>query len=397
MIHENSVGKTEISRMIARHQYIEAVTRLLKRNPVVAILGARQVGKTTLARQLMKALRGPATGFDLENPADLARLSDPTLALEELRGLVVLDEIQRRPDLFPVLRVLVDRPRSRARFLVLGSASPALLKQSSETLAGRIAFCELSGFSLGEVGTKELDKLWIRGGFPRSFLAQTDAASIEWRRDFVQTFLERDIPQLGISIAARTLHRFWSMLAHYHGQIWNASEFGRSFGVADTTVRNYLDILTDTLMVRQLPPWTENVRKRQVKSPKIYLSDSGLLHSILDLKTKRDLEAHPKLGASWEGFLLESIVRQLGLRREQCYFWATHGGAELDLLVIEGRYRYGFEFKRTTSPQITRSMHSALSDLRLTRLDIVHAGKDTFPLAKRVRAVAARQITKIFG
>jgi hypothetical protein len=397
MIHENSVGKTEISRMIARHQYIEAVTRLLKQNPVVAILGARQVGKTTLARQLMKALRGPATGFDLENPADLARLSDPTLALEELRGLVVLDEIQRRPDLFPVLRVLVDRPRSRARFLVLGSASPALLKQSSETLAGRIAFCELSGFSLGEVGTKELDKLWIRGGFPRSFLAQTDAASIEWRRDFVQTFLERDIPQLGISIAARTLHRFWSMLAHYHGQIWNASEFGRSFGVADTTVRNYLDILTDTLMVRQLPPWTENVRKRQVKSPKIYLSDSGLLHSILDLKTKRDLEAHPKLGASWEGFLLESIVRQLGLRREQCYFWATHGGAELDLLVIEGRYRYGFEFKRTTSPQITRSMHSALSDLRLTRLDIVHAGKDTFPLAKRVRAVAARQITKIFG
>ncbi len=397
MIHENSVGKTEISRMIARHQYIEAVTRLLKRNPVVDILGARQVGKTTLARQLMKALRGPATGFDLENPADLARLSDPTLALEELRGLVVLDEIQRRPDLFPVLRVLVDRPRSRARFLVLGSVSPSLLKQSSETLAGRIAFCELSGFSLGEVGTKELDKLWIRGGFPRSFLAQTDAASIEWRRDFIRTFLERDIPQLGISIAARTLHRFWSMLAHYHGQIWNASEFGRSFGVADTTVRNYLDILTDTLMIRQLPPWTENVRKRQIKSPKIYLSDSGLLHSILDLKTKRDLEAHPKLGASWEGFLLESIVRQLGLRREQCYFWATHGGAELDLLVIEGRYRYGFEFKRTTSPQITRSMHSALSDLRLTRLDIVHAGKDTFPLAKRVRAVAARQITKIFG
>ncbi|MCH7916219.1 MAG: ATP-binding protein [Deltaproteobacteria bacterium] len=397
MIHENSVGKTEISRIIARHQYIEAVTRLLKRNPVVAIPGARQVGKTTLARQLMKALRGPATGFDLENPSDLARLSDPTLTLEELRGLVVLDEIQRRPDLFPVLRVLLDRPRSRARFLVLGSASPALLKQSSETLAGRIAFCELSGFSLGEVGTKELDKLWIRGGFPRLFLAQTDAVSIEWRRDFIRTFLERNIPQLGISIAARTLHRFWSMLAHYHGQIWNASEFGRSFGVADTTVRNYLDILTDTLMVRQLPPWTENVRKRQVKSPKIYLSDSGLLHSILDLKTKRDLEAHPKLGASWEGFLFESIVRQLGLRREQCYFWATHGGAELDLLVIEGRYRYGFEFKRTTSPQITRSMQSALSDLRLTRLDIVHAGKDTFPLAKRVRAVAARQITKSFG
>jgi hypothetical protein len=206
-------------------------------------------------------------------------------------------------------------------------------------------------------------------------LAQTDAAIIEWRRDFVRTFLERDIPQLGISIAARTLHRFCSMLAHYHGQIWNTSEFGRSFGVADTTVRNYLDILTDTLMVRQLPPWTENVRKRQIKSPKIYLSDSGLLHAILDLKTKRDLEAHPKLGASWEGFLLESIVRQLGLRREQCYFWATHGGAELDLLVIEGRYRYGFEFKRTTSPQITRSMHSALSDLDSLGLTLFMLGK----------------------
>ena len=380
--------------MLKRAQHIQAVARLLQRNPVVAILGARQVGKTTLARQVVKGQGRPTTTFDLENPADLARLSDPMLALEDLHGLVVLDEVQRQADLFPILRVLVDRPRLKARFLVLGSASPSLLKQSSETLAGRIAFYELSGFSLNEVKAKELERLWIRGGFPRSFLARSDTASMEWRGDFVRTFLERDIPQLGISIAARTLHRFWSMLAHYHGQIWNASEFGRSFGVADNTVRGYLDILTDTFMVRQLLPWTANVSKRQVKSPKIYFSDSGLLHSILDLKSKRDLEAHPKLGASWEGFLMETIIRQLGVRRDQCYFWATHGGAELDLLIVDGRRRYGFEFKRTAAPQITRSMHSALSDLKLTRLDIVHAGKQTFPLAKKVRAVAASEITK---
>ena len=380
--------------MINRRQHINAVLRLLKRHPVVAILGARQVGKTTLARQLVDLQRGPSTTFDLENPTDLARLDDPMLAFHELRGLVVLDEIHRRPDLFPALRVLADRPRSTSRFLVLGSASPALLRQSSESLAGRIAFYELPGLALTEVGAKELDTLWIRGGFPRSYLARSARESMEWRQDFIRTFLERDIPQLGITIGARTLHRFWSMLAHYHGQIWNASEFSRSFGVADTTVRNYLDILTATFMIRQLPPWTENVGKRQVKSPKIYLADSGLLHAILGLKTRRDVEGHPKLGASWEGFLLQALIQQLGARNEQCYFWATHAGAELDLLVLHGRHRHGFEIKRTTAPKITRSIHSALADLKLTRLDIVHAGKDTFPLAHRVRAVAARRVTQ---
>lgn len=253
------------------------------------------------------------------------------LALEGMRGLVVLDEVQRRPDLFQVLRVLVDRPRRRARFLVLGSASPDLLRQSSETLAGRIAHYVLPGLSLDEVGAAALDRLWLRGGFPRSYLAPSTVASADWRRRFIGTFLERDIPQLGISIPAPTLRRFWSMLAHYHGQVWNASEFGRSFGVADTTVRRYLDALTETFVVRQLSAWVENLRKRQVKAPKVYVTDSGLLHVLLDIETRRALDTHPRVGASWEGFLLEAVVQHLGLGSEQCHFWGTHGGAELDL------------------------------------------------------------------
>jgi predicted AAA+ superfamily ATPase len=380
--------------MITRRQHLHTIRRLLKTYPVVAILGARQVGKTTLARQLVEAQGGTSTVFDLEDSRDLTRLADPMLALEDLRGLVVLDEVQRRPDLFPVLRVLADRPRRRARFLVLGSASPTLLQQASESLAGRIAFHDLSGFTLAEVGVKQLDRLWLRGGFPRSYLARSYADSMAWRQFFMRTFLERDLPQLGITVSARTLERFWSMLAHYHGQVWNASELARSFGVADTTVRHYLDILCATFMVRQLLPWTENVRKRQVKSPKIYLTDSGLLHAILGLPSKRDVEGHPKLGASWEGFLLDAVMHQLGVRSNQCYFWATHAGAELDLLLIQGRKRYGFEFKRTSSPQMTRSMHSALRDLKLTRLDVVYAGKDTFAMSQQVRAVAASRLTQ---
>jgi len=377
---------------IQRLQHTQAVSHLLTRNPVVAILGARQVGKTTLARHLADLRQGPSTHFDLEHPSHLARLADPMLALGDLRGLVVLDEIQRYPGLFPILRVLADRPRIKTRFLVLGSASPTLLRQGSESLAGRIAFYNLPGFSLSEVGHKKLETLWVRGGFPRSFLAPAATDSLAWRLAFIQTFLERDLPQLGLSIPARTLHRFWSMLAHYHGQIWNASEFSRSFGVADTTVRNYLDILAATFMVRQLSPWIENLRKRQVKSPKIYLTDSGLLHAMLNLKTKSEIEGHPKLGASWEGFIVEALIQHLGARNDQCFFWATHAGAELDLLVFQGRHRYGFEIKRTTAPQMTRSMHSALADLRLTRLDVIHAGNETFPLAKKVRAVASGQI-----
>ncbi len=378
--------------MIARRAHLVALGRLLARYPVVALLGARQVGKTTLAGQLLADRRDATTAFDLENPADLARLTDPMLALEGLRGLVVLDEVQRRPDLFPVLRVLVDRTRRRVRFLVLGSASPDLLRQSSETLAGRIAYYVLPGLSLDEVGAGALDRLWLRGGFPRAYLARSTAASADWRRRFVSTFLERDVPQLGIAIPAPALRRFWSMLAHYHGQVWNASEFGRSFGVADTTVRRYLDALTGTFVVRQLSAWAENLRKRQVKAPKVYVADSGLLHVLLDIETRRALDTHPKVGASWEGFLLEAVVQHLGLRPEQCHFWATHGGAELDLLVVDGRRRLGFEFKRTTVPSVTRSMHAALEDLRLSELTVVHAGPETFRLAPRVRAVAASRL-----
>ncbi|MBW2109663.1 MAG: ATP-binding protein, partial [Deltaproteobacteria bacterium] len=366
--------------MIERTREIGTLKQLLKRHPVVGIVGARQVGKTTLARSFVKKARKPFTYFDLENPEDLARLADPMLALKNLKGLVVIDEVQRMPDLFPVLRVLIDRPRLSSRFLILGSASPSLLRQGSETLAGRIFYHELSGFGMDEVGPTNHKKLWLRGGFPRSYLASTHKNSDEWRRGFIQTFLERDLPQLGVNIRSATLSRFWRMLAHYHGQIWNASEFARSFGVADTTVRNYLDVMSSALVVQQLLPWHENISKRQVKAPKVYIADSGLLHALLNLMTFRDLEGHPKMGGSWEGFVLQQIIRQLRARKDECFFWATHAGAELDLLVVRGRRRLGFEVKRTTSPRITPSMRIALADLKLERLDIVHAGEETFML-----------------
>jgi predicted AAA+ superfamily ATPase len=383
--------------MINRKRELESLEALISRHRVAAIVGARQVGKTTLARMAVKRSTSPVAYFDLENPEDLARLSEPMLALKELKGLVVIDEIQRQQDLFPVIRVLVDRPRSSSRFLVLGSASPDLLRQGSETLAGRIAYHELKGFSIDEVGIRNHRRLWLRGGFPRAYLARSHAASDEWRRGFIRTFLERDVPQLGFNIRATTLRRFWTMLAHWHGQIWNASEFGRSFGVADTTVRSYLDLLTSALVVRQLQPWHENISKRQVKSPKIYIADSGLVHTLLGIRTAVDLEGHPKIGASWEGFAIESIVRRLGARPDQCFFWATHGGAELDLLVVHGRRRFGFEVKRTSAPQLTPSMRMALDDLNLRRLDVVHSGESTFPLAKRVRALAFSRLLEDLG
>ena len=365
---------------------------MLRRSPVVAILGARQVGKTTLARMVAEGQRGPVTFLDLEDPADVARLAEPVLALGGLRGLVVLDEVQRLPEIFRALRVLADRPRRPARFLVLGSASPDLLRQSSESLAGRLAFHELGGFSLEEVGAEKLARLWLRGGFPRSFLARSEKVSGDWRRDFVRTFLQRDLPQLGITIPSETLGRFWSMLAHYHGQVWNASEFARSFGVADTTVRRYLDTLAATFVLRILPPWRENVGKRQVKSPKVYVADSGILHTLLGVGEGRDLERHPKLGASWEGFGIEQVVACLRARREECFFWSTYAGAELDLLVIRGRHRLGFEIKRTAAPSLTPSMRAAMKDLGLDRLDVIHAGAETFPLAPRVRAVSLSRL-----
>lgn len=374
--------------MIRREKELTAIQNLLRRHPVVGLVGARQVGKTTLARMVVGNKRRPYLYFDLENPQDLARLADPMLALKDFSGLVVIDEIQRFPDLFPVLRVLVDRPKLHSRFLVMGSASPDLLRQGSETLAGRIFFHELNGFSLDEVGVSNQKRLWLRGGFPRSYLASSHTGSDEWRRGFIRTFLERDLPQLGITIRSVTMRRFWTMLAHYHGQTWNASEFARSFGVADTTVRNYLDILSSALVVRQLSPWHENIRKRQVKAPKIYLKDSGILHSLLNLKTIQELEGHPKVGASWEGYVMDQVVRQLGARAEECFFWATHAGAELDLLVVRGQKRLGFEIKRTSSPRITLSMRIALADLNLQDLNIIHAGDKTFQVDKKIRAVS---------
>jgi predicted AAA+ superfamily ATPase len=378
--------------VIRRARELKSLRGLLKRHPAVAIVGARQVGKTTLARQFAADWSGPVTFLDLENPSHLSRLDDPLLALRGLKGLVVIDEVQRRPELFPVLRVLIDRPRNPVRFLVLGSAAPGLLRQSSESLAGRIVYQELGGLALDEVGADRIDTLWLRGGFPRSYLARSNAASAEWRRGFIRTFLERDVPQLGSGVPSTTLYRFWMMLAHYHGQVWNASEFARSFGVADTTVRSYLDLLSSALVVRLLPSWHENLGKRQVKSPKVYIADSGLLHALLDVGSLAALEGHPKVGASWEGFAIQELVRRLGARREECWFWATHSGAELDLLVVRGGRRIGLEVKRTTEPRLTPSMRSALASLRLDRLCVIHAGDESFPLGRRVQAVALSRL-----
>lgn len=365
---------------------------LLQHFPVVGLLGARQVGKTTLARAVAAGNTKGVHHFDLERSDDLATLADPMLALEPLRGLVVLDEIQRRPELLPTLRVLADRPRKPARFLVLGSASPERLRQTSETLAGRIAYHELGPLGLADVGASRWRQLWRRGGFPRAFLPRAEEVSRTWRRELVRTYLERDLPQLGVRTPAATLERFWSMLAHYHGQRWNGSELGRAFGISDTAVRSYLDLLVGTFMVRALPPWFENLAKRQVKAPKIYIADSGLLHTLLGIEDAQALERHPKVGASWEGFALGEVIRTLGARRDECHHWATHQGAELDLLVVRGEQRRGFEFKRTSEPKLTASMHAARNDLRLDSLDVIHAGARTFALAPGVRAVALARL-----
>ncbi len=374
--------------MLERTKEIKTLRRLIKRYPVTAIIGARQVGKTTLARNLISSFKKPVHYFDLENPEDSARLTDPMLTLKELKGLVIIDEMQRLPALFPILRVLADRSPLPCRFLILGSASPELMKESSESLAGRVVYHTLNGFMIDEVGKGKNKQLWLRGGFPRSFLARSHKESHEWRRSFIQTFIERDIPQLGINIKAATLDRFWRMLAHYHGQTWNSSEFARSFGVADTTVRNYLDLLTSALVVFQLPPWHENISKRQVKSPKVYINDTGILHSLLNLIDFGDLETHPKVGASWEGFVINHIIRIIGADKRECFFWATHAGAELDLLIVRGRQRLGFEIKRTSAPRVTPSMRSALEDLNLNKLEIIYPGENSFLLDKKIRAVA---------
>ena len=378
--------------MINRSDETTVVARLLRQFPVVALLGPRQVGKTTLARQVASVWRGPVTHFDLEQPSAIAQLTDSELALAPLKGLVVLDEVQRRPEIFPVLRVLADRTGRPARFLVLGSAAPELLKQTSESLAGRIAFHELGGFSLDEIDRKHVDRLWLRGGYPLSFTARSDEASLDWRRNFVRTYLERDLPQLGISVPAQTLRRLWTMLAHCHGQVLNWSELGRSMSVADNTVRRYVDHLAQTFMVELLPPWFKNISKRQVKAPKLYLKDSGILHALLDQETAPGLLSHPKVGASWEGFALGAVSQHLGMRPEQRYFWATHQGAELDLLFVDGNRKRGFEFKRTVAPAVTPSMRTALETLKLDHLAVVHAGAKSFPLGPRITAVALSRL-----
>lgn len=369
--------------LVPRPHLMRNLERALARNRAVTLLGPRQCGKTTVARQI--AASRPGDYFDLENPVDLARLSAPMTALEEQQGLVVIDEAQRRPDLFEILRVLIDAPDHTATYLLTGSASPRLVKNVSESLAGRVALVEMSGFNLEEVGADQWRRLWPRGGFPPAFLAPGEDDSFSWRLDFIRTFLERDIPQLGISIPATTLRRFWTMLAHYHGQVWNGSEFARSLGVSQKTAARYLDILSDALVVRQLLPWHENLKKRQVKAPKVYVRDSGLLHALLGIATARDLERHPKLGASWEGFVVEQVAAITGAR--DLYFWATHGGAELDLLLFLDGRRIGIEIKYMDAPRTTRSMRVAVADLRLDSLLVVYPGKTCYALDPVIHAV----------
>jgi predicted AAA+ superfamily ATPase len=368
---------------VSRQEYLARIGTRLRDNPVVALVGPRQAGKTTLARDFAEGA-GETHFFDLESPSDLARLANPELVLSPLRGLVVLDEIQRLPDLFPLLRVLADRPGTPAKFLILGSASSSLVKGAGETLAGRVSFIDVSGFSLTELGADELETHWWRGGFPRAFLARDDAAARQWHEDFIRTFLERDIPQLGIGVPAMTLRRFWTMVAHYHGQVLKVSELARSLGSSEPTARRYLDILCGTYVVRQLPPWFENLKKRQVKAPKIYVRDSGLAHALLGISDRPALQAHPKLGASWEGYALEQILSITGDR--EAYFWATHAGAELDLLVFHRGKRLGFEFKYSDRPGTTKSMRCACEDLALDHLHVVHPGKHAFALDERITA-----------
>ena len=370
--------------MITRIHYLETIRERFKSFPVVSVLGPRQVGKTTLAQEI--AGEQPSHFFDLEDVDALTRLAEPKAALERLEGLVVLDEVQRKPELFALLRVLADRKPVKARFLLTGSASPSLVRGVSESLAGRVALVDVAGFNLAEVGAGEWRKLWWRGGFPPAYLAATDAVSRQWQEEFVRTLLERDMPQLGVTISSAALRRFWTMLTHYHAQIWKGSELARSLGASEPTMRKYLDLLSSTFMVRQLPPWYENVGKRQVKAPKVYLRDSGLLHCLLRQATFDDLEVHPKLGASWEGFALEQVLSITGDR--DAYFWATHGGAELDLMVNWRARKLGFEFKYGDAPSMSKSMHTALHDLKLERLFVVHPGKDSYVMNDKTEAVS---------
>jgi predicted AAA+ superfamily ATPase len=372
--------------MIPRVTDVENIKKLLSLFPVTAILGARQCGKTTISKEF-----DARHYFDLENPRDMARFDQPQLALENLTGLIVIDEVQRKQDLFPLIRYLVDNNPNQ-KYLLLGSASRELLKQSSDSLAGRIGYYRLEGFRLSDVEIEDFRKLWIRGSFPRSYTAQSGEESRLWRENYITTFLEKDIPQLGIHIPAMALRRFWKMLCHYHGQVINYSEIGRSFGISDTTVKRYIDILESTFMVRVQPPWYVNLGKRLVKSPKIYIKDSGIFHSLMVIETMEQLEAHNKLGASWEGYALECVSRSIGKRDEEMYFWSTHSGAEVDLFWQEGGKNWGIEFKYADAPRLTKSMQSAMKDLELEHLWVVYPGKDCYQLSGNITVLPLVQI-----
>ncbi len=371
------------SIMVTRDKIIQQIQKALSRSKSVALVGPRQVGKTTLARQFLPFTH--ANYFDLENPVSRARLSEPMTALEPLKGLVVIDEVQLAPNLFPVLRVLMDQKPDFGQFLILGSASPKLLQQSSESLFGRIEVIEIRGFGLEEVGIENLQTLWRRGGYPNSFTAATEENSNQWRRNAINRFVEQDLSQLGINVPAPAMLRFWTMLAHYHGQIWNAADPARTMGSNESTVRRYLDSLTQTFMIRQLQPWFENLAKRQVKHPKLYFSDTGLLHYLLGIHTEADLQTHPKTGASWEGFALEQIIKII--EPDEVYFWATHNGAELDLLIFKNGKRIGIECKMIDAPRVTKSMQIALEDLHLDALYVVYPGLHQYPINDRIQAI----------
>jgi predicted AAA+ superfamily ATPase len=374
--------------MVPRTELQNTIQSALDRSRVVALIGPRQCGKTTMARLFV-----PPTSvnyFDLEDPLSLARLEQPMTSLQDLQGLVVIDEVQRQPDLFPILRVLVDRMPLPARFLILGSASPDLLRQSSESLAGRLSIITMSGFSLGEVGAEAQNQLWRRGGYPLSFTASSEEDSLEWRKDFVRTFLERDIPQFGFNIPSTSLFRFWSLLAHYHGQVWNNAEAARALNVSQATARRYIDLLQDLFMVRMLQPWYANVGKRQVKSPKVYIRDTGLLHYLLSIRSEQELLLHPRSGASWEGFAIEETIQAVS--PEEVYFWGAHSGAELDLLLIKDGRRIGVECKRVDAPRLTVSMHTAMQDLQLSQLLVIYPGALPYPLGERMRAIPLKSL-----
>lgn len=372
-----------------RQFYIDQIKNNFRVHPACAILGPRQAGKTTLAKQFIGDQK--AAFFDLENPLDLARLENPMLALSAISDqLIVIDEIQKKPELFPVLRVLIDEEEKKRKFLILGSASRDLIRQSSETLAGRIGYVELPPFCLFEINDSA--GLWVRGGFPRSYLAQSDEDSYLWRQNYIATFLERDIPNLGFNIPAEQMRRFWMMLVHYHGQIFSPSELSKSLGISDHTVRKYLDILAGTFMIRVVSPWFENLNKRQVKSPKIYFRDSGILNALLGIDSMGQLQIHPRLGSFWEGFALEEVIRTMQAAQGEYYFWASHAHAELDLLILQRGKRFGFEFKYTDMPKTTKSMHTSLTDLALDKLIIVYPGKEIFPLTEKISAYGLETI-----